>query len=66
MKVAAPAEQSEWISALDIAREIRVPVRTVLSWRQRGVGPASAKFGKHVRYRRVDVDEWIAQQVETS
>ena len=65
MKIAAPAERSEWISAQDLALEIHVPVRTVLSWRQRGVGPASAKFGKHVRYRRIDVDAWIAQQVET-
>lgn len=64
MKTNTPADQTEWISAQDFARQIQVPTRTVLAWRQRGVGPASAKFGKHIRYRRVDVEAWIAEQVK--
>lgn len=63
MKSEGTDQQDEWISAQDFAREIRVPVRTVLSWRQRGQGPTSAKFGKHVRYRRSDVRAWIRQQM---
>lgn len=59
MKDDVGATQDEWISARELANEIQVPVRTVLGWRQRGEGPASAKFGKHIRYRRSDVDAWI-------
>ena len=38
------------------------PVATLRYWRQQGVGPKSAKFGKHVLYRRADVEAWIAEQ----
>jgi len=66
MSIDTPALQPDWISAQEFACKIGIPARTVLAWRQRGIGPASAKFGKHVRYRRADVDAWIAQQVNAS
>lgn len=66
MATGAPARQSEYMSAQEFALKIDVPARTVLAWRKRGIGPASAKLGKHVRYRRVDVDAWLAQQVNAS
>jgi len=38
-----------------------VPPRTLRQWRYFGRGPAYVKVGpKHVRYRRADLDDFIA------
>lgn len=47
----------------DVARVIGVPVATLANWRSGRTGPAFLKVGRHVRYRRVDLDEWIASRV---
>ncbi|OBJ75991.1 hypothetical protein A5626_17725 [Mycobacterium marseillense] len=38
---------------------IGVSASTVRWWKQTGKGPRSAKIGKHVKYRRIDVEAWI-------
>lgn len=38
-----------------------VPDRTLRQWRYLGVGPAYVKVGRHVRYRRSDLDAFIAE-----
>ncbi len=52
------------LSAQDLARYHDVPVATVYAWRYRGVGPPGLRVGKHLRYRRIDVNEWIGGQLE--
>ncbi|OBJ72283.1 hypothetical protein A5627_21965 [Mycobacterium colombiense] len=37
---------------------------TVRWWRQTGKGPRSARIGKHVKYRRIDVEAWIESLFE--
>lgn len=39
-----------------------VPEGTLRQWRYLGKGPAYAKFGRHVRYSRADLDDYIAAQ----
>lgn len=58
------SENNEFIGIDELAQRLGVPVRTIYSWRVQGKGPRSATFGKHVRYRRADVDEWIEQQFD--
>lgn len=53
----------QYISPEDLAQMLNVPVGTVYQWRTRGVGPAGFRVGKHVRYRREDVERWIAEQM---
>jgi hypothetical protein len=44
-----------------------VPPGTLKQWRHLGKGPRYVKFGRHVRYRRSDLDAWIeAHTVEPS
>ena len=43
----------------DLAAELGLPVRTLEMWRYRGTGPRFVKIGRHVRYRRPDVDRWL-------
>jgi excisionase family DNA binding protein len=50
----------EWLSIQQLAKELGVPLRTVYGWRSKGEGPKGATFGRHVRFRRDDVEKWIA------
>jgi excisionase family DNA binding protein len=47
----------------DVAGYLGVPVATVYQWNSRGQGPQRYRLGKHVRYRRADVDAWVDRQV---
>ena len=49
-----------WLSPEDLAAELGVPLRSVYVWNYKGEGPAGAKIGRHVRYSRKAVDEWLA------
>jgi predicted DNA-binding transcriptional regulator AlpA len=39
-----------------------IPVRTLVQWRYKGIGPKYVKVGKYVRYRWSDVEAWLASQ----
>ncbi|MFN2319360.1 MAG: helix-turn-helix transcriptional regulator, partial [Dermatophilaceae bacterium] len=43
-----------------------IPKATLYTWRTRrpGFGPRAAKFGGCLRYRRADLDAWVAAHVE--
>lgn len=47
----------------DLADYLGVPKKTLEQWRYLGKGPAYAKVGKHVRYRRSDVDAWVDSRI---
>ena len=53
------AREAEFMSPEGLADYLGLPVRTVYSWRHRGSGPRGIKVGRHVRYRRTDVDDWL-------
>ena len=46
-----------------VAEYLGVPVATVYAWNSRGLGPKRYRLGKHVRYRRADVEAWLEGQV---
>jgi excisionase family DNA binding protein len=45
-----------------VAEYLGVPMATVYAWNSRETGPKRYRLGKHVRYRRADVDAWIDTQ----
>ncbi len=51
----------------ELAEWIGIPVHTIRAWRSKGLGPPYVNFGKErcglVRYRQVDVQEWVDDQV---
>lgn len=47
----------------DVADYLDVPVSTIYQWRTRGIGPRAARVGRHLRWRRSDVDSWLDQQL---
>lgn len=49
----------------ETAEFLHLPDKTLAEWASKGIGPRFAKVGKHCRYRRADVLEWLeAQMVE--
>jgi excisionase family DNA binding protein len=51
----------EFFSPQTLADFLEVPIATVYRWRNHGDGPPGFRAGRHVRYRRRDVDAWIEQ-----
>ncbi len=46
----------------EVAQYLRVPVSTVHRWRSLGEAPKAARVGKHLRWRRADIDAWLEAQ----
>lgn len=46
----------------EVAATLRINRKTLLNWRPLGVGPRGFRVGKAVRYRRSEVDQWLAAQ----
>ncbi|NLD76908.1 MAG: helix-turn-helix domain-containing protein [Acidimicrobiales bacterium] len=46
---------------------LSIPKATLYTWRTRrpGFGPRAVKFGGCLRYRRTDLDAWVAAHVES-
>lgn len=55
-------ELDELFTLPELASLLRVPPQTLRYWRNQHTGPASFKIGRHVRYRRGDVDRWLREQ----
>jgi excisionase family DNA binding protein len=50
------------LSPEGLSQELGVPVRTLYQWRYRGDGPPGFRVGRHLRYRRRDVDAWLEER----
>ena len=48
----------------ELADMLGVPVNTLYGWRCRGEGPPGYRIGRHVRYRRATVEEWLETQTD--
>lgn len=48
----------------ELSEMLGVPVATLYGWRHRGEGPPGYRVGRHVRYRRSTVEEWLAGQAD--
>jgi excisionase family DNA binding protein len=57
-------KQPEWISPDELAAELSIPVKTIYQWRYQGTGPRGHRIGTHVRYRRRDIEAWLATRAD--
>ena len=46
----------------ELAEHYQIPVATLYAWRYKGEGPLAHRIGRHLRYRRRDVEEWFDAQ----
>lgn len=54
------------LNTIEAARYVRLAKPTLERFRLTGEGPRFAKLGGAVRYRRTDLDEWIASRLVAS
>ena len=54
------------MTAQEVADHLGVPVPTLYQWRYRGDGPRGLRVGRHLRYRRADVDAYVERQIRES
>lgn len=50
------------LSTANVAGLLGISEGTLRYWRYMDEGPKSFRLGRHVKYRRSDVDEWLAAQ----
>lgn len=55
-----------YMTTEQLAEYLTVPVNTIYQWRHRGTGPRAARVGRHLRWKRTDVDRWVEQQTDRS
>ncbi|MCH6159969.1 helix-turn-helix domain-containing protein [Streptomyces marispadix] len=53
-----------YLTPVDLADLLGVPVETVYQWRRKHVGPRGFRVGRHLRYDPEDVRAWVAGQME--
>ena len=53
------------MTADELAEYLGVPRTTLHNWRQRGIGPASIKLGRHIRYKVSDVETYVNDNTRT-
>lgn len=46
----------------EVADFLALPVLTLQTWRAKRTGPRAYRVGRHVRYRREDVQAWLERQ----
>lgn len=51
------------MSVQELADFLDVPVKTIYAWRYHGEGPRGFRVGRHVRFRWVDVQVWLADRI---
>lgn len=52
----------EWSSPETLADWLGLPVATLYAWRSHGTGPPAHRVGRHLRYRRADIEAWLTTQ----
>ena len=55
---------TEFLSVQELAALFGIPVGSIYNWRNRGTGPRGYRIGRHVRYRRSDVELWLEEQAD--
>ena len=55
---------TELLTTREAAGYLRLAITTLEHWRLEGRGPIFCKIGRQVRYRRADVDRWLAEMNE--
>lgn len=54
------------MSTEDLARYLGIPINTLYQWRHKGEGPRAIRVGRHLRFRRADVDAWLEENADPS
>ncbi|WP_082462145.1 AlpA family transcriptional regulator [Agromyces sp. Leaf222] len=52
-------ELGDYLSVDELAQYLQLSKETIYHWRLDGTGPRATKLGKHLRFRRENVEAWL-------
>ncbi|MFE0628843.1 helix-turn-helix domain-containing protein [Actinacidiphila glaucinigra] len=55
---------ARYLTPVDLADLLGVPVETVYQWRRKHTGPRGFRVGRHLRFDPEDVRVWVESQME--
>jgi excisionase family DNA binding protein len=55
-------KRARLLTTAEVAEYLAVPVSTIHRWRYVGTGPLAIRVGRHLRFDRTDLDDWVEQQ----
>lgn len=58
-----PTTTDRLLTVDDVADYLGVPRATLYAWRYQNAGPPALRVGRHLRYRRADLDAWVQTQL---
>ncbi|GGO47952.1 hypothetical protein GCM10012287_21800 [Streptomyces daqingensis] len=53
-----------YLTPVDLAELLGIPVETVYQWRRKHTGPRGFRVGRHLRFDPEDVRAWVASRME--
>lgn len=56
------AMQDEFLSVPELAELLHVSPWTIYKWQHKRTGPVAHRIGKYLRFRRSDVNAWLAER----
>ena len=59
-------EYGAYLRSPELVAYLRVGKSTPAKWRLTGFGPPYTKLGRTILYRKLDVDEWVANRLQRS
>jgi excisionase family DNA binding protein len=62
--VTATQDPGRLMTLNEVSDLLGIPVATLYRWRHRGEGPPGYRIGRHVRYRRAAIEEWIESRAD--
>ncbi|WP_274558565.1 helix-turn-helix domain-containing protein [Streptomyces spiramyceticus] len=54
-----------YLTPVDLADLLGVPLETVYQWRRKRIGPRGFRVGRHLRYDPEDVRVWVDSLLDT-
>lgn len=55
-------EDGNLLTVRQVASMLNIPAQTIYTWRYEGIGPPGFKVGRHLRFRREDIETWLAER----
>lgn len=55
-------ETDKLMTPAEVAEMLNMPVATLREWRAKRTGPRGYRIGRHVRYRREEVERWLEER----
>ena len=53
------------LTEVQAAKVLNLSMRTLQAWRTKRTGPSFVRAGRAIRYRRIDLDAWMAANTVT-